>query len=263
MKTVILAWTHKVCNLVTTETDNFWGLGDTIRGTIHLFQLSKKMGFRLIVDIQLHNVSHYLKQHTHEFDRFVLENKNKIPFISDVEQYIESSSDDVLIFLTNGSQRLREPISEECKLFIKEILCPNEEFDKHIRTKMERLPSPHNYSVLHYRLNDIEMINIDNNKAIYDKYLENLLSNVEEDSILISTSKKFKDFVKTKNSVFMFDIDIGHLGYAAHKDIIKDTLYEFFLLSRARLIKTHSVYRWLSGFASVANQIYDVPLQRI
>jgi len=53
------------------------------------------------------------------------------------------------------------------------------------------------------------------------------------------------------------------MGYLQHKDIIKDTLFEFFVLTRANSIKTHSVYRWLSGFARIANEIYDVPLQRI
>jgi len=264
MKTVILAWTHKVCNLVTTTKDNFWGLGDTIRGTIELFQLSKKMGFRLIVDIRLHNISQYLKIQPHEFSDFVFEHRDAIPFIQNAEQHIKNSSDEVLIFLTNGSQQLREPISEECKLFIKGLLCPTNDFEKYILTKMERLSSSHNYSVLHYRFNDDEMINsFDTRFSNYDKYLENLVLNAEPDSILISTSKKFKDFVKSKNTVFMFDIKIGHMGYPYHKDSIKDTLFEFFLLSKARLIKTHSVYRWLSGFARIANEIYDVPIQRI
>lgn len=263
MKTVILAWTHKVSNLVTTSKDNFWGLGDTIRGTIELFQLSKIMGFNLVVDTQLHNVSKYLKTQAHEYSDYIIENRDNIPFVQNAEQYILRSSDDVLLFLTNGSQRFREPISEECKQFIKELLCPNDDFERYVNSKLVSIAYLDNYSILHYRLNDCEMINVDDSTVNYERYLENIKQHVQPNSVLISTSKKFKEYIKSNVNVFMFDIDIGHLGYAEHKDIIRDTLFEFLLLTRAKSIKTYSVYRWLSGFARIANEIYDVPLQRI
>lgn len=262
-KTVILAWTHKVSNLVTTTKDNFWGLGDTIRGTIELFQLSKIMGFNLVVDTQLHNVSKYLKTQAHEYSDYVVENRDNIPFIQNAEQYIFNSPDNILIFATNGNQRFREPISEECKQFIKELLCPNEDFERYINSKISGIAYPDNYSILHYRLNDCEMINVDDSTVNYERYLENLKQHIQPSSVLLSTSKKFKEYIKSHVDAFMFDIDIGHMGYLQHKDIIKDTLFEFFVLTRANSIKTYSVYRWSSGFARIANEIYDVPLQRI
>jgi len=38
-KTIILVWTHKTSNLETTNVENFWGLGDIIRGTIKMYFL--------------------------------------------------------------------------------------------------------------------------------------------------------------------------------------------------------------------------------
>jgi hypothetical protein len=262
VKTVILAWTHKVSNMSSSNLGNYWGLGDTIRGTIQMYQLSKQMGFRLIVDNQLHNVSQYLKPRQHEYIDFVLENKDNIPFIQNGEEYIKNATDDVLMFLTNGALVHREPITQDCKEFIRDILSPNDEFCEYLNRRTCEIPYE-NYTILHYRLNDGEIINNNENKIDYVKYLEHVKSNSEPNAILVSISKPLKEFIKSQLDIFMFDTEAGHFGYSGHKDIIRDTLFEFFVLTKAKLIKTHSVYRWTSGFARIANEIFDVPLQRI
>ena len=48
MKTIIQVWTHKVCNLTTTDDYAFWGIGDMIRGTIKLYQLCKRLNYKFI-----------------------------------------------------------------------------------------------------------------------------------------------------------------------------------------------------------------------
>lgn len=262
VKTVILAWTHKVSNMSSSNLGNYWGLGDTIRGTIQMYQLSKQMGFQLIVDNQLHNVSQFLKPRTHEYREIVLENRDNIPFIQNGEEYIANATDDVLMFLTNGTLVHKSPISEDCKEFIRDILSPNDEFCEYLNQRMFEIPYE-NYTILHYRLNDGEIMNNNEPKTDYNKYLEHVKSNAESNIILVSISKPLKDFIKSHLDIFMFDTEAGHFGYSDHKDIIRDTLFEFFILTRAKLIKTHSVYRWTSGFARIANEIYDVPLQRI
>ena len=54
------------------------GLGDMLRGTVYLHQLSQQMKFKLIVDTQLHPVSHMLSSHPHEYSNYVIENQSKI-----------------------------------------------------------------------------------------------------------------------------------------------------------------------------------------
>ena len=46
---VIMVWTKRLDA----------GFGDLLRGTVHLYQLSKKMNFKLIVDTQFHPVSQF------------------------------------------------------------------------------------------------------------------------------------------------------------------------------------------------------------
>jgi hypothetical protein len=61
-------------------------------------------------------------------------------------------------------------------------------------------------------------------------------------------------------NVKLFHINIAHLGYEHHNDIIIDTLFEFFLLTTSSSIKTYSVYSHISGFVNMAHYIYDIPL---
>ena len=103
MKTVIQVWTQNCSNLRRNNYDNYWGIGDLIRGTIKLYQLSKKMNFRLIVNIKHHPISNFLKQTYIEYEDLITQNINNILFITpnNVENYINNSSDNIIYFLTN------------------------------------------------------------------------------------------------------------------------------------------------------------------
>ena len=65
------------------------------------------------------------------------------------------------------------------------------------------------------------------------------------------------------NDVFLYHIHIGHIGYKEHSIIIRDSLFEFFIITMAKKIKTYSVYMWVSGFVKIAHDIYDIPLEVI
>ena len=54
------------------------GFGDLLRGTIYLHQLSQKMKFNLIVDIQLHPVSQLLISQPHAHSDYVIQNQSNI-----------------------------------------------------------------------------------------------------------------------------------------------------------------------------------------
>lgn len=251
---IILVWTHKVKNLETTCNNNFWGLGDIIRGAINMFQLSKILNFELIIDIQLHNISNYLEYYQHENSNLILENKNNIEFISNPKNYILQNKDKkILYFLTTSNYEYS--IDDECKLFINKLLTPNNEFQKYILNK--EIPFI-NYDIIHFRLGDEALIK-NNINLSFDKYL--LLINEKNNTILISDSKEFKKYTKNKIDIFTFDIDIGHIGYEEHKNILRDTLFEFFILIKSNKITSYSVHSWGSGFVQIANKIFNIPLE--
>lgn len=266
-KTIILVWSYDVCNKIKYKTkydinSYFFGLGDIIRGAISMFQLSKKYDFQLIIDFQHHSFSNYLKSEPHEYSNLILENKNNIPFIddNDIEPYIQNNSNEVCFLLTNC--HLRGEITEECKEFIKNILTPNEEFQKYIDETFINYKIPENYHILHFRLGDSFLVqnlegNLSNAVNKYNEWREDI-------DVFISDSLIFKEKIKeNNNNVITLNTEPVHLGYANHSNNIKDTLLEFFIITKSKKIKTFSIYDWISGFVNTAHQIYDIPIIRI
>jgi hypothetical protein len=270
MKTVILIWTHhfninkehleKYNHL--KETNFFFGLGDLIRGSLKLYSLSKKMNFRLIVDLQLHPISSFLKVEKHEYSHLVLKNKNNIDYVcyGAVEDYINMKPDNSISFIFTNDFFPGE-ITEDIKKFIKNILQPTDIFQKFINNKLEKIKSKP-FQILHYRLNDDEFLNKNvNNENKYRNLFNQLLKIREDSDVLISDTKSFKDYVFQNNgNLMMFDINICHLGLSRDKDAIRDTLFEFFLITYSCKIKTYCKIHEMSGFVKWISKIYDIPV---
>ena len=262
-KTVIQVFTQSVNNLKTDDVNNFWGLGDIIRGTIALFQLSKKHNFHLIVDIQLHPISKYFKFRTHEYSEYIRKNKDNISFIypGTVENYIENNDNEIIYFLTN--EFFHDEITQDCKDFIKNLLQPNLELETYIQDIIKSKPPPENYSILHCRLGDSFLVRNDDERG-FDKIKETIFKYAEASDVLMSDSNSFKEDIMVKNpNIFLYHIRIAHLGVQMHSDYIKDTLFEFILATRSSNIKTYSVYGHLSGFVKIIHEIYDISIVRM
>ena len=261
-KTVIHTWTQKVVNMTKTKTENFWGLGDIIRGTIKLYQLSKKMDFELIVDIQHHPISRFLKCTNTKYPDLIRNHKDNINFVlpGKVEEYIKSSKYDVVIFLTNDLCDEND-IDDECKEFIRKIFTPNSFFEEYISVKKTEL-CINEYNIIHYRLGDQELIHKNNSQSLLE-YFNHLQKNKEDNDLLISDSESFKNYVKQNTKIDLFNTNTAHLGYEQNPSKTMDTLFELFLIIDAKKIKTYSIYSWISGFVYWIHKIYDIPLEKI
>jgi hypothetical protein len=261
-KIVIHTWTQNVKNLKQTEIEHFWGLGDLIRGAVKLFQLSKKMNFELIVDIQHHPISKFLKCTNEKYKDLVNKNVKNIEFVmpGEVEKYIESNENDIIMFLTNDLCDETD-IDDECKKFIKNIFTPTDFFNEYISIKMEDV-SLDEYNIMHFRLGDEELVR-QNVTQPTNEIVDKLMKNKENNDILLSDSEYFKKYVQKNIDINMFGTRTVHFGYQNRPSEIMDTLFEFFLLMKAKKIKTYSIYSWISGFVYWVHKIYDVPLEQM
>lgn len=265
-KKVILVWTQNCCNLKRDKFNNYWGLGDIIRGTIKVYQLSKKMNFEFIVNINLHPISLFLKPRTSEYDKLIIKNKNNINFIlpSQTENYILNSQDEILYFLTNDHCDINS-IDDECKNFIKDILTPNDEMNKLLREQ-----NINYYDIIHLRLGDVNIqSDAELNDEFFNKIKNTIMTNLNNNfNILMCDSLNFKKkLIKNNNfnkdKLEIFDLEIGHVGYEENTEKIKNSMFEFFIISKSNSIKTYSVYPWISGFVYWISIIYDIPLINI
>jgi len=255
LKTIILVWTNKLS----------CGIGDLIRGSIGAIQYCEKRGYRCIIDITHHTISGLLKTVPHEYSDLVQENKNNIKFIpaTSIYEYLDNTlkNEQVLLFFSNfGIDLFNEKPSIHTISSIKTLLTPNDMFSKYIDTKINELKIS-NFNILHFRLGDDEIIH--QKASDYTKHINRLNDYKDSNSILISDSLHFKNYVKQHSPIFTFNDHIVHTG--VNKDInkIKYTLFEFLLLTKASIIKSYSVYNWTSGFVMIANYIYEIPLVSI
>ena len=269
MKTVIHVWSHnfninhkqlKKYNIYN-EKEFYFGLGDLLRSTIKLYELSKIMKFNFIVDLQLHPISSFLETQENSFSQLVRDNKNNIDYVcyGAIEDYINESVNETLFILSNDF--FEGTVSIDCKEFIKKLLKPRDEYKKYIDYQLSTIPY-NNYNIIHYRLSDDEFkfkkSNKDNN--FLKKILNNLNNNKEENDILVTDSLSLKEYVFLNTDIFFFETKLCHLGLCTDKDEIRDTLFEFFLITHSSKIKTYCKIHVISGFVKWISQIYDIPI---
>jgi hypothetical protein len=301
--TVIHVWTNKCSNIKynPNDTSSYWGLGDLIRGTIKLFQLQRYLKFNLVVDISLHPISHFIENTNtdNKYLQFINKNKNNIPYfyIDKLKPYLLEALDkslaktllsisdnnidivldannnicEKIILLTTNDKNIETLlITDECKIFIKNIFKQKLEFQYYYENIINNFPNNYKekkYSILHIRLGDNYLVKNDADDTIVfetliNKFITTNALKTNED-IIITDNKSLKNYIKNHNDLFTLDTIIAHTGINSEKEIIRDTLLEFFLLQNAKEIKTFSVYDWISGFVCWIAKIYDIPLLSI
>ena len=297
--TIIHIWTNNCSNIKydSKDTSSYWGIGDLIRGTIKLFQLQRYLKFNLVVDISLHPISYFIENPNtnNKYLQIINKKKNNIPYYyidklkpylhkildnneinntdyntdnnMDLDLDINNNTYEKIILLTTNDKNIETlPITDECKIFIKNIFKTKPEFQVYYEEILNNFPINYKdkkYSIFHIRLGDNYLVKNDNNTIIFETFINNFINEnilkINED-IIITDNKLLKDYLKTRNDLFTLDTIIGHTGIDSEKDIIRDTILEFFLLQNAKEIKTFSVYHWISGFVCWIAKIYDIPL---
>ena len=257
MKTVIQI--YKECYVNGKE---FYGIGDFIRSTLHMYGLSKKYHFKLLVDFTLHDMKNYIEPIEHEYSDMIIASKDNIPrYLNkpDIMNYINNNNNKViLMFGWCGLETYEVPLTKDAQHFMKQILRPNKMMQDYINIKLLEIPFEGQFKIIHYRLGDDDMIK----SSTHEYTLTHIISKLEKNDILISDSREFKKLVKESNlGVFMFNSNICHTGHNNTTNTIQDTVFELYLITKASLVKSYSFYTWTSGFVNAISYIYQIPVQ--
>ena len=254
------------------------GFGDLLRGTIYLHKLSQQMKFNLIVDTQLHPVSQFLISRPHEHSKYVIQNESKIIhainppadfIVNQLRDHALSRDPNPILITTNHSDNHNESPSVESKQFMCSILLPNDEFKKYFNEMRNAFKIPKYYSIIHFRLGDYDIIRHRSNSMYYNELFDIINENMMTSPNLhiLTDSVLFKQYLKNRLHPKIINRLIPttpvHLSYPNSDIAIKETLFDFMLLTNAQFIKTHSVYGWISGFVQWASHIFSVPLINI
>jgi len=264
--TVVLVVKQQYENFPQTSTSNFWGIGDMLRSIYGMYKKSKYSNYKLRVDLSHHPIAPFLIHPTTTLPVDL----HTIPFVvnDEIDRYIHTALCTQNTVYMGAHCDLQAYHSCEydtlLKILMKRHIRPNHECASFMDEYTQHIQPISSATVLHYRLGDNELVNgiIDTNKL--DTYYAHLLTHMTEHSILLTDSSVFKSFVKKKGcTIAMFDHVIGHTGYDSSYDKIKNSLFEFFIISKVKQIKTYSIYEWISGFVYSIHRLFDIPLVSI
>ena len=269
------------------------GLGDFIRGCYYLINFGEtyKVDYKFMIN---HKIKKYLKKYE---DQPIYDNWKGIEFFLqnnydgqriDANNVIHNLPGKIINskfvkHLTENVQVINEAV------YIYNIIFPNHDICEYHKEHMRGILEPTDYmaNLTETTLNDLSLTN--NNFTVIhvrsgDKYLKDMsvvfnaqyiknltkefLHTIKEnkmpvDSYLVLTDNtEIKHLiVKTFPSIKILFKPIAHLGQGVvqQDETIKNTLLEFYLMSRAMSIVSFSSYEHGSGFSQWCAKTYNIP----
>ena len=247
MKTVILVWKN---NYTKHYCDDLFTM---IKTTCYLYNLSISMNFKFYVDYQHHSISKCLPNINHPYQQFILEHKKYIPTIYDIDYYISSTHSDFLFFYTKTYLFIN--LNNECKEFIRHILNPPNPI-------MQRINAIPVNDILHIQLNTPIISSFKYSHLMYTVF-EKIEPFLYPNMIILSDTHEIKQYIKTQYpECIVFDTLIGNIGYDTHDEAVPDTLFDLYLMTKAKKIYSFSWYKNIPGFVKIMS-IYNIPVYEI
>lgn len=273
LRNIILVVQQKYWNLVQTDTDNFWGLGDILRGLADLHEFCLSNNLNCYADLTNHPIASFLDIDSSTKPPENLQyNCDSAPFILDIQQFItDNPNTETLCFFSNQIIRSPEmPYNFKTKQFIRNIFRPSSLIQIEISEWLKKLPSP--FNILHFRVGDTDIVRNNSNEiinSIYSKVskLYSVYSKKTMNPIVLSDSLYLRKKMAEDLQAFTINIgEIAHLGYHNNSDLIKNSLIEFFIATYAQKILGYTTYEGyfkVSGFVRMIGAIFDIQVKHM
>jgi hypothetical protein len=154
------------------------------------------------------------------------------------------------------------------KAFIRSKLQPTSEMETYITESLTRLGVTGAYSTIHVRLDDavcfphaVGTSQATLNTQLMEDLITSVRSKIDESKtyVLVSSSQAVKDAL-TGGNIKSIPTAICHIGQNEHPtdEQLKDTLLDFYLMSRSQEILGFSTYK-RTGFSLECSHIYGIP----
>jgi hypothetical protein len=263
------------------------GLGDFIRGCFFLLQISMMNDKRFDIDYSQHPISKYLYKKyivsesvkidydnilyyypdNYNPNNYNFENTNK--FLNELYKYININNiTDQFAFFCNNYPIYK--ITNIQKNIIRDKFLPNEELEEYINLNMNKLNlTPNCYSIIHIRVDDKAFYNtnyIKKNTNLIKQIIKKiklilfLNHNYQKNKyLLLSNSNYLKNIIIKKFPFIIINLNnISHLAQSTNDNSIKDTLCDFFLMSKSNNIYAFSTYGHGTGFSKYCSIIFNI-----
>jgi len=158
---------------------------------------------------------------------------------------------------------IHDEIPQSDKDFILSKLTPNNDMSMYIINTMRELNiQPKKYSVIHLRCVDELTFPDKPLSADYIDYITELINSSIDHSkkyILVTNHNDLKKIFKNRFASYTGKICHTGLDEIQPLDSVRDTMLDFFLMSKASDIVTLSPYDWGSGFSIQCAKLYNIP----
>ena len=151
--------------------------------------------------------------------------------------------------------------------FIRAILTPTEEFKTEFNAMCAAFKITSNYSILHLRLGDDDLVRRAVSIQKYNEILKIIDAHIVNNGkmLIIADSWAFKQYlchVRPQLTDRVIPTKPVHLSHTTDQDahMIKETLFDLFLLINSNLIKTYTTYTWVSGFVQWVSYAFNIPI---
>jgi hypothetical protein len=253
---VVEQFTNTVVTVYNGQS--YFGLGDYIRGVIHLYQnMNDKSVF---VNYEDNEIAHYLYN----------ANNNNHPYIQDKIVITDQTNYAINIFNTENylshNATISYPIDKGILEKVKNIFTMKPDFKTHFNKVLNDsglLNKP--FAVLHLRYTDdvFKEDTIKDIQLLTDFINETIVPKWKGDVLILSNSKLTKLDLVDKYKFNQFDTEPVHTGainvYDPSK--IKGTLVEFFAMTKCKEIYQYcEIKNQVSGFSQRVSEIYDIPM---
>ena len=282
----------KVVNVYQTQFIDFRasGLGDYLRGCISMLQLLRTLkrhtGKDVAFDMDLRNhpmskllscdeslerPANYAVLGNFHVDSLMVEyDENDIAYqhiVREVVRYFNKVQQSTF-FTHCCKENIYTEVLESEKALIRSKLQPSAELETYIASSLAQLGVSGAYSVLHVRMDDAVCFPhaVGSSQAtLNDQLMQDLEAAVRskvdanKTYILISTNTAVKDAL-TGGNIRSIPTAVCHIGQnqSPTDEQLRDTLLDFFLMSRAAEIAGFSTYQ-RTGFSLECSTIYNIP----
>jgi len=267
------------------------GLGDFLRGSFYLMQLSRMLNVGFKMDISNHPISEFIINNGKSLDinykntTFVIGmNRPDISYLINppnntyfdinfankiIRELNKSRSKNVGLF-TNAFP-IYYNFSDYGRNFIKSQLMPNTTMTDYINKAFSNLRlKPNTYAVIHIRTGDEYLSTNKGTSSPCTNQILNVINKINNPAkkyLIVSDNNILKLILKKIPNFYVCLHNIEHLGGEINSnksaDGIKNTLLEFYLMSYSNSILSLSSYDHISGFSRYCSEVYNIPFKNI
>lgn len=239
------------------KNDTYFGLGDYIRGIIHLYQVEKVKDIK--VDYSNHPISKYIKNAYGNNDICF-----EKPIVTNEKTYRNLTNEKISVCIEHNGMP-DYPIEKNIKEKVKKIFTPKKILEEKINSTMESLKLiPKKFVVLHIRIEDDQMMvkNVTIPKKIKD--ISSILQKMNVPVLVLSNSYTMKQMICKTFGFLTTSTKPIHTGLIHGSGDVGDTLLDFFLVSQSvHIYQYTNMENFQSGFTQRIAELYDIPTTQI